>query len=185
MRKKLFSCLLVAALIMQMILVIPATAAAAVAETVTTLGSGFNSPFGVAVDGSGNIYVADTNNNAIKKISWGATAVNALALDSLVTAPVKGATPGTTAIDQTQYTGTVAWYESDGTTPVTGNFAASTVYKAKVTLTAKTGYTLTGVAQNSFTYTGAASVANAADSGTVTSPPKSISSEEKESSAQP
>ncbi len=94
--------------------------------------------------------------------------MNALALDTLVTAPVKDAAPDTTAIDETQYLGTIAWFESDGTTPVGDNFAASTVYVAKVSLTAKTGYTLTGVAENSFTYTGVTSIANAADSGVVT-----------------
>ena len=36
--------------------------------TVNTLGSGFNSPIGVAVDGSGNVFVADTGNNAVKEI---------------------------------------------------------------------------------------------------------------------
>ncbi len=136
-------------------------------NNITVLGSGFDHPNDVAVDSSGNIYVADSGNDAIKKISW-ATTVNALALDSLVTAPVTGATPSTAAIDQTQYTGTVTWYESDGITPVAGSFAESTVYTAKVTLSAKAGYTFTGVAPNSFTYTGATSVTNAADSGTVT-----------------
>jgi hypothetical protein len=32
------------------------------------LGSGFNNPWGIAVDGAGNAYVADTNNNAVKEI---------------------------------------------------------------------------------------------------------------------
>src|SRR3982074_87688 len=35
---------------------------------ISTLGSGFNSPKGVAVDASGNIFVADTGNNAVKEI---------------------------------------------------------------------------------------------------------------------
>src|SRR5208337_4417372 len=35
---------------------------------VTTLvGSGLNEPYGVAVDGVGNVYIADSGNNAIKK----------------------------------------------------------------------------------------------------------------------
>jgi streptogramin lyase len=33
-----------------------------------TLGSGFSSPCGVAVDGSGNVFVADTGNDAVKEI---------------------------------------------------------------------------------------------------------------------
>jgi sugar lactone lactonase YvrE len=36
--------------------------------TQSTLGSGFSSPWGVAVDGAANIYVGDTNNNAVKEI---------------------------------------------------------------------------------------------------------------------
>ena len=33
----------------------------------TVVGSGLNTPCGVAVDGAGNVYIADTDNNAIKK----------------------------------------------------------------------------------------------------------------------
>ncbi|GHV32493.1 hypothetical protein AGMMS4952_22930 [Spirochaetia bacterium] len=94
------------------------------------------------------------------------TVVDTLNLTALVTAPVKGAAPVTTAIDQTQYTGTIAW-KTNADAAHTGAFAASTVYKAEVTLTAKTGYTLTGVAANSFTHSGG-TVTNAANSGTVT-----------------
>ncbi|GHV26816.1 hypothetical protein AGMMS4952_07500 [Spirochaetia bacterium] len=95
------------------------------------------------------------------------TVVNALSLDSLVTAPVKGATQNTTAINTAQYTGTIVWFENNGTTAAPAAFAANTVYKAIVTLTAKNGFTFTGVAANRFTYTGA-TVTNAANSGTVT-----------------
>ena len=59
------------------------TAAAQTAQaggTVKTLGSGFYSPYGVAVDGSGNVYVADSYNNAVKEIvaAGGYTTVNTL-----------------------------------------------------------------------------------------------------------
>ncbi len=37
----------------------------------TTLGSGFNQPQGVAVDGNGNVFVADTGNSKIEEISGG------------------------------------------------------------------------------------------------------------------
>lgn len=119
---------------------------------------------------AGYVDAVDTIATVTAKVVIGAAdpiTVDALSLDALVTAPVKDATPDITAIDETQYTGTIEWFESDGTTEVTGNFAASTVYVAKVTLTAKEGFTLTGVVANSFTYTGAIA-ANAADSGAVT-----------------
>jgi len=40
----------------------------------TLVASGLNGPAGEAVDGSGNVYIADSNNNAIEKLS----AVNGL-----------------------------------------------------------------------------------------------------------
>jgi hypothetical protein len=132
----------------------------------------FNGAIGKAVDSKmavGDKLAVKAEDGTVKVYEITVTVVvTALTLDSLITAPVKRATSSIAAIDQTQYTGTVEWYGSDGTTAVTGNFAASTVYKAKVTLTAKSGYTLTGVAQNSFSYTGATSTTNAVNSGTVT-----------------
>jgi hypothetical protein len=80
---------------------------------------------------------------------------------------VKNAVLVTTAINTTQYTGTVAWYTNGGAAFTGPTFAASTVYRALVTLSAKSGYTFTGVAADRFTYTGATAT-NAANSGTVT-----------------
>jgi predicted small secreted protein len=94
-------------------------------------------------------------------------AVTDLNLTGKVTAPVRGAALDTTAIDAGQYTGTIAWQNQDGSA-FSGNFAASTVYKAVVTLTKKSGYTFTGVGENSFTHGATTSVTNAANSGTVT-----------------
>ena len=50
----------------------------ATAQTITTLGSGFNNPIGVAVDSAGNVYVADTNNNAVKRIAAAGGAITTL-----------------------------------------------------------------------------------------------------------
>jgi hypothetical protein len=78
-----------------------------------------------------------------------------------VTVPVVGATPVTTITETDQYTGTVSWNPTDAT------FAATTVYTATITLTAKSGYTLTGVTADFFTVAGATAT-NSADSGVVT-----------------
>lgn len=78
-----------------------------------------------------------------------------------VTVPVTGE-KRMTSIDNEQYTGTIAWNPDNST------FAASTVYTATITLVAKPGYTLTGVASNFFTVAGATSVTNSANSGVVT-----------------
>jgi hypothetical protein len=41
------------------------------AGTVTQLGGGFSEPFGAAVDGSGNVYIADFVNSAVKEMPPG------------------------------------------------------------------------------------------------------------------
>ncbi|GAB6390787.1 MAG: leucine-rich repeat protein [Treponematales bacterium] len=97
-----------------------------------------------------------------------AAVVSLLNLTGAVTAPVKDAVPDTTAIDTAQYTGTVAWQNAGGAVFTGNTFAASTVYKAVVTLTAKSGFTFAGVRPHSFTCTGATRVTNTAGSGTVT-----------------
>jgi hypothetical protein len=82
----------------------------------------------------------------------GDTVITILSLDSFITTPVKNAQPITMGIDTDQYTGTVAW-QITNSTPHSGPFAPSTIYQAVLTLTAKTGWTFTGM--GSFTYTGA------------------------------
>jgi hypothetical protein len=80
-----------------------------------------------------------------------------------VTAPVTGATPVTTITETVQYTGTVTWAPADNP------FAGATIYTATITLTAKAGFTLTGVAANFFTVAGTSSLAtNPINSGVVT-----------------
>ena len=79
-----------------------------------------------------------------------------------VTPPVTGQTPVSAITETAQYSGTVVW------SPAHSSFEASTAYTATITLTAKSGYTLNGVAADSFTVAGATSVSNAADSGVIT-----------------
>jgi hypothetical protein len=118
---------------------------------------------------SGATSVTNAANSGTVTVTFPATdtVVNATVLTGLVTAPVKGATPDTTPINETQYAGTIAW-RTAAETPHSGAFAGGTVYKAVVTLIVKTGYTFNGVVANSFTYSGATMITNTANSGTVT-----------------
>jgi sugar lactone lactonase YvrE len=66
-----------------LLLAIPAFFAPSVAQSqtalggvITSLGGGFSNPSGMTTDSSGNVYVADTGNNAVKEIPAGCTAAN-------------------------------------------------------------------------------------------------------------
>ena len=88
-----------------------------------------------------------------------------------VTVPATGNTPVTAITPSSQYTGTVAWqYNNAGTWTAkpAGAFLNNTIYRAIITLTPTTGYTVTGLTANFFTVAGATSVTNPANSGTVT-----------------
>jgi len=89
------------------------------------------------------------------------TVINIAAIQG-VTAPVTGGTPVTSITENAQYTGTVTWSPT-----VSGTFVFYTQYTATITLTAKTGYTLQGVTANFFTFAGADSVTNSANSGVI------------------
>lgn len=79
-----------------------------------------------------------------------------------VTPPAYGETPVAMITETDQYTGTVSW------SPDHDPFEAGTIYTATITLTAKNGYTLNGVASDFFTIAGADTVSNLEDSGVIT-----------------
>lgn len=79
-----------------------------------------------------------------------------------VTPPVMGETPVSSLPATAEYTATIAW------NPTSSPFAAATAYTATITLTAKTGYTLTGITVNQFKIAGATAVVNQANSATIT-----------------
>jgi len=76
--------------------------------------------------------------------------------------PETGKTPVKAITENAQYTGTVTWSPE-----VSGFFKFETQYTATITLTAKTGYTLQGVAANFFKVAGATTTNNA-NTGVVT-----------------
>ena len=121
--------------------------------------------------GAAQIITTNNNDNAVVTILFNKTpspaTVTLLNLTSQVTAPAIGEEPVVTPIDTAQYTGEVEWFDEDDNA-VDGVFQESITYKAVVTLTAKPGFSFTGILSNRFTYTDAASVINSAGSGVVT-----------------
>ena len=111
-----------------------------------------------------NINVAARNVVLYEVDFWGVAALTVINIAAIpgVTVPVTDAIPVATITETAQYTGTVTW------NPAHNPFQGSTIYTATITLTAKAGFTLTGVAENFFTVTGATTVTNPANSGVVT-----------------
>jgi hypothetical protein len=97
--------------------------------------------------------------------------VNLYNLDGSIPVPVYRENP-VKSFETDQYTGAVAWSYVAGTTetPLAGDaaFDCEKPFKAIVTLTAKTGFTFTGVPANVFAHSGSTGISNAAGSGTVT-----------------
>ncbi|MBE3144795.1 MAG: DUF1566 domain-containing protein [Planctomycetes bacterium] len=92
-----------------------------------------------------------------------AAAVITIAVIPGVTTPVKNETPVATITATDQYTGSITW------SPTHSPFWAATEYIATIILTAKAGFTLTGVTANFFTVDGTSSLAtNDANTGVVT-----------------
>ncbi|HCE47042.1 MAG TPA: hypothetical protein DET40_26135 [Lentisphaeria bacterium] len=80
-----------------------------------------------------------------------------------VTPPVTYAAPKTVITATVQYTGKITWAPAlEG-----GKFAPNTAYTATITITPKTGYTVVGVGEDTFTVAGATAT-NPADSGVIT-----------------
>jgi len=129
-----------------------------VGYTLTGVAANFFTVAGAAATNAANSGVV----TAVFPATATAVTVVTLAVIAGVTAPVTGAVPVTTITATAQYTGTVTW------SPAAATFAESTVYTATITLTAKIGYTLTGVAANFFTVAGTTSDTNPANSGVVT-----------------
>ncbi len=94
----------------------------------------------------------------------GDTVVNIAAIPG-VAVPVIGEIPVSAITETAQYTGTVTW---DGGWAWSTRFGGNKAYTATITLTAKTGYTLTGVSEDFFTVAGVSSATNSTDSGVVT-----------------
>ena len=105
--------------------------------------------------------VVNENENTVVNINMEPDQTIDIAEIPGVTAPVLGEAPVAVITETAQYTGTVTW------SPDEDPFEAEAVYTATITLTAKEGFTLDGVAEDFFTVAGADTVTHAADSGEV------------------
>ena len=140
------------------------------AETVATVAGGVVTPVAA---GTADITVTTVDGSLTDTcavtVSAAAVTGTIISIPGIVgvTAPVYGAAPDLTVTASTQYTGVTTWKTAAGVA-AGSTFEPSTVYIATITLTAKTGFTATGVTANFFTVAGAAGVSNPADSGVVT-----------------
>jgi hypothetical protein len=144
-------------------------------STVSTLGSGFSLPAGVAVDGSGNVFVADYSNNAVKEIQLGMVNFSSVAVATTVppTLTLQFTFTGAGSIGApvvlTQGTAGLDFADAG-----TGTCTAETTYNAGDTCTLNVSFTPTlsgfrsGVAQ--LTTSSGAVIATAYVSGTGSGP---------------
>jgi len=121
-----------------------------------------------ASDGSGSVFTASiTVTTSITVYAKWLQKVYIAAIPD-VTPPVADETAVTSIATSAQYTGTVVWDQS----LVSGKFKGLTTYTATITLTAKSGFTLDGVALNFFQVAGTSSPAtnpaNTSNAATVT-----------------
>jgi len=130
--------------------------------TVTGLTNGTAYTFTVTATNAIGTSVASAASNSVTLIA----VVNTLAIEG-ITPPAVGDTPVTAITPNAQFTGTVLWEHSGGTA-AGATFDAGREYTATITLTPETGFTLQGVAVNSFIVAGADTVTNPANSGVIT-----------------
>ena len=113
---------------------------------------------------AGAIWVVNDANSGVITATFPATASDVINIAAIqgVTVPENGGVPSKNITENEQFSGKITWNDNPYT------FAASTQYTATITLTAKTGFTLQGVAADFFTVAGATSVSNVANSGVIT-----------------
>jgi hypothetical protein len=99
--------------------------------------------------------------NVTPSASADPTVINSAAIAGL-SVPLPGNVPDTSVSAGFGYTASVAW------SPNPAAFVSNTSYTATITLTATTGYTLTGVVANFFTVAGSSSDTNLVNSGVIT-----------------
>ena len=85
------------------------------------------------------------------------TVVTDLNLTGVINAPVDGEAPQRAVINREQFTGTIEWWTA-GALFAGAVFEGGVIYEARIALTAREGYTFTGLTTASFTHAGADSI---------------------------
>jgi len=104
----------------------------------------------------------DTSSVAVTRFSTAPVAIISLTTIDSIDFPKNNRLPDVEEIDTVEYTATVSW------TPADDHFKDDLAYVATITITPKEGYTLTGVAANAFTVSGASTTTNSVNSGVIT-----------------
>ena len=101
---------------------------------------------------SGKITITDQVSGANLNTQGSLSDYNILGL----TVPVTCAEPDTSVIETAEYYGSVVWYEPNGTTLLsTSTFDPDKAYKAKITITPRPPYKISGTPANKFSVEGA------------------------------
>jgi hypothetical protein len=104
---------------------------------------------------------------AAYRITRTPTVISDLNLTPYVPKPQSGTT-ALTSFAASQYTGTVAWKNTETGVDLSGSFQPNTAYTAVLTLSPASGYTVNGLGGNAFAHSGAETISSPPDSGTVT-----------------
>jgi hypothetical protein len=117
------------------------------------------------VKGSNSIYITFP-----ETASGEVALVDDLSLDAKITFPRFDELPVIFFAPTDQYNGVIDWQTGAGVEFEEEPFGAAAVYRAVLTLTARPGWTFSGLGANAFSYAAASSVANGAgsDPGTIT-----------------
>lgn len=140
-------------------------------QSKTKLGYGKTSTVVIYVAGSATyrvpVITSEPTNPVVSQLnvtpsaSADPTVINTAAITGL-SVPLPGNVPDTSVAAGLGYTASVTW------APNPAAFVSNTSYTATITLTATTGYTLTGVTANFFTVAGSSSDTNPVNSGVIT-----------------
>ena len=128
--------------------------------TITVTGLSPNTSYTFTITAN-NGTLTSSASSASNSVTTSKTQITTAAISG-ITAPATGATPITSTTSNGQYSTTITWSGSPSV------YAPNIAYTATITIIPESTFTSTGVSANFFTVSGATSVTNDINSGTVT-----------------